>query len=141
MGCAGNYSDLTDKELASAVNAGIVRRDIPVPILRLALFNYLNWTPRWYQLSGATPIGCAGGHLRPGFLSRDCCFASAKILRASTGESAARPSRPGTQRNARQIRSYRGGTIFETRLCFHKHTIDFEVDWYGEGHALLPRQE
>ena len=51
-GLRRNYSDLTDKELASAVNAGIVRRDIPVPILRLALFNYLNWTPRWYQLSG-----------------------------------------------------------------------------------------
>src|SRR5205823_3972076 len=25
---------------------------IPVSILRLALLNYLNWTPRWYQLSG-----------------------------------------------------------------------------------------
>jgi hypothetical protein len=124
----------------AAVNAGIVRRDIPVPILRLALFNYLNWTPAVVSALGPTPIGRAGCHLRPGFFSRDCCFASSKTLRASTGESAARPGRPGTQGNARQIRSYRGGTIFETRLCFHKHTIDFEVDWYGEGHALLPRQ-
>ena len=33
-----------------------MRRDIPVSILRLALFNYLNWTPRWYQLSGRLPL-------------------------------------------------------------------------------------
>jgi DNA-binding GntR family transcriptional regulator/AcrR family transcriptional regulator len=51
-----DYSDLADRELASAVKAGIGRRDIPVPILRLALFNYLNWTPRWYQLSGPLPL-------------------------------------------------------------------------------------
>jgi DNA-binding GntR family transcriptional regulator/AcrR family transcriptional regulator len=48
----GNYSDLLDKELASAVKAGIVRKDIPVSVLRLALLNYLNWTPRWFHLSG-----------------------------------------------------------------------------------------
>ena len=55
-GLRGNYSDLLDKELASAVKAGIVRQDIPVAVLRLALLNYLNWTPRWYQLSGPLPL-------------------------------------------------------------------------------------
>jgi AcrR family transcriptional regulator len=34
----------------------MLRRDIPVSILRLALLNYLNWTPRWYQLSGPLPL-------------------------------------------------------------------------------------
>ncbi len=51
-GLRGNYSDLLDKELAAAVKAGIVRSDIPVSVLRLALLNYLNWTPRWFHLSG-----------------------------------------------------------------------------------------
>lgn len=51
-----NYSDLLNRELESAVKAGILRRDIPVSILRLALFNYLNWTPRWYQISGRLPL-------------------------------------------------------------------------------------
>jgi DNA-binding GntR family transcriptional regulator/AcrR family transcriptional regulator len=51
-GLRRNYSDLLNRELASAVEAGILRRDIPVSILRLAVFNYLNWTPRWYQVSG-----------------------------------------------------------------------------------------
>jgi len=49
------YSELLNRELASAVRAGVLRRDIPVSILRLALLNYLNWTPRWYQLRG--PLG------------------------------------------------------------------------------------
>ncbi len=75
----GNYSDLLDKELASAAKAGIVRRDIPVPVLRLALLNYLNWTPRWYHLSGSLSLDnlaaiydrmffegiAASGHPRP----------------------------------------------------------------------------
>jgi len=52
----GNYSDLLDQELASAVKAGVVRKDIPVPVLRLALLNYLNWTPRWYHLAGPLPL-------------------------------------------------------------------------------------
>jgi AcrR family transcriptional regulator/DNA-binding GntR family transcriptional regulator len=51
-----NYSDLLNRELAFAVKARILRRDIPVSILRLALFNYLNWTPRWYQVSGPLPL-------------------------------------------------------------------------------------
>ncbi|MGA2879113.1 MAG: TetR family transcriptional regulator [Bryobacteraceae bacterium] len=55
-GLRGNYSDLLDNELASAVKAGIVRKDIPVSVFRLALLNYLNWTPRWYHLSGPLPL-------------------------------------------------------------------------------------
>jgi DNA-binding GntR family transcriptional regulator/AcrR family transcriptional regulator len=56
-----SYSDLLNRELASAVKAGILRRDIPVSILRLALFNYLNWTPRWYQLSGRLSVDNLAG--------------------------------------------------------------------------------
>jgi len=56
-----NYSDLLNREIASAVKAGILRRDIPVSVLRLALFNYLNWTPRWYQLSGRLPLDDLAG--------------------------------------------------------------------------------
>lgn len=57
----GNYSDMLDKELALAVKAGIVRKDIPVPVLRLALLNYLNWTPRWFHLSGPLPLETLAG--------------------------------------------------------------------------------
>jgi GntR family transcriptional regulator of vanillate catabolism len=60
-GLRRKYSDLLNRELASAMNAGLLRQDIPVSILRLALFNYLNWTPRWYQPSGRlTPDDLAG---------------------------------------------------------------------------------
>jgi GntR family transcriptional regulator of vanillate catabolism len=56
-----SYSDLLSREFASAVKAGMLRRDIPVSVLRLALFNYLNWTPRWYQPSGPlSPDDLAG---------------------------------------------------------------------------------
>jgi GntR family transcriptional regulator, vanillate catabolism transcriptional regulator len=55
-GLRGNYSELLDKELASAVKAGVVRKDVPVSVLRLALLNYLNWTPRWFHLSGPLPL-------------------------------------------------------------------------------------
>ncbi len=55
-GLRGNYSDLLDQELALAGKAGIVRKDIPVAVLRLALLNYLNWTPRWFHLSGPMPL-------------------------------------------------------------------------------------
>lgn len=60
-----NYSDLLKQEIASAVKAGILRRDISVSMLRLALFNYLNWTPRWYHVSGRLPLaGLAGIYSR-----------------------------------------------------------------------------
>jgi DNA-binding GntR family transcriptional regulator/AcrR family transcriptional regulator len=51
-----NYSDLLKQEIASAVKAGFLRRDLSVSVLRLALFNYLNWTPRWYHVSGRLPL-------------------------------------------------------------------------------------
>jgi GntR family transcriptional regulator of vanillate catabolism len=56
-----SYSDLLNRELASARKAGILRRDIPVSILRLALFNYLNWTPRWFQPSGRLSLDDLAG--------------------------------------------------------------------------------
>jgi AcrR family transcriptional regulator/DNA-binding GntR family transcriptional regulator len=56
-----NYSDVLKQEIASAVKAGILRRDIPVSMLRLALFNYLNWTPRWYHVSGRLPLSDLAG--------------------------------------------------------------------------------
>jgi DNA-binding GntR family transcriptional regulator/AcrR family transcriptional regulator len=57
----GNYSSLLNRELASGVKAGILRKDIPVSILRLALLNFLNWTPRWYQLSGRLTLADLAG--------------------------------------------------------------------------------
>ncbi len=57
----GAYSGLLNRELAAAVKAGILRKDIPVAILRLALLNFLNWTPRWYQLSGRLPLADLAG--------------------------------------------------------------------------------
>jgi TetR/AcrR family transcriptional regulator, cholesterol catabolism regulator len=56
-----NHSDLLKQEIASAVKAGILRRDISVSVLRLALFNYLNWTPRWYHVSGRLPLDDLAG--------------------------------------------------------------------------------
>jgi DNA-binding GntR family transcriptional regulator/AcrR family transcriptional regulator len=46
------YSDLVDREIQAAVQAGLLRGDIPAAALRLALLNYLNWTPRWFRTSG-----------------------------------------------------------------------------------------
>ncbi len=57
----GNYSGLLNRELATAVKAGVLRRDIPVSIFRLALLNFLNWTPRWYQFSGRLPLADLAG--------------------------------------------------------------------------------
>jgi DNA-binding GntR family transcriptional regulator/AcrR family transcriptional regulator len=57
----GNYSGLLNRELAAAVKAGILRRDIPVSILRLALLNFLNWTPRWYQFPGRLRLADLAG--------------------------------------------------------------------------------
>ncbi len=57
----GAYSGLLNRELASAVKAGILRKDVPLSILRLALLNFLNWTPRWYQLSGRLPLADLAG--------------------------------------------------------------------------------
>jgi GntR family transcriptional regulator of vanillate catabolism len=52
----GSYSDLLDNELKAAAARCILRTDIPVPVVRLALLNYLNWTPRWYRVSGPLPV-------------------------------------------------------------------------------------
>jgi len=60
-GLRRNYSHVLDRELASSVKAGVLRTDIPVPILRLALLNYLNWTPRWYQSSGRLSLDDLAG--------------------------------------------------------------------------------
>lgn len=57
----GNYSGLLNRELASAVNAGILRKDIPLSILRLAPLNFLNWTPRWYRPLGPLPLADLAG--------------------------------------------------------------------------------
>jgi DNA-binding GntR family transcriptional regulator/AcrR family transcriptional regulator len=46
------YSDLLSHEIEAAVQAGMLRSDMPPAALRLALLNYLNWTPRWFRTSG-----------------------------------------------------------------------------------------
>jgi DNA-binding GntR family transcriptional regulator/AcrR family transcriptional regulator len=60
-GLRRNHSDLLKQEIASAVKAGILRQDISVSVLRLALLNYLNWTPRWYHVSGRLPLDDLAG--------------------------------------------------------------------------------
>ena len=91
--CAESYSALLDKELVSAVKAGIVRKDIPVSILRPALLNYLNWTPRWFQLSGPLPLDELAGIYDRVFFRRDCCSGPAK-LSASTAKIRGGPEQP-----------------------------------------------
>jgi DNA-binding GntR family transcriptional regulator/AcrR family transcriptional regulator len=46
------YSDLLNHEIEVAAEAGSLRSDVPPAALRLALLNYLNWTPRWFRTSG-----------------------------------------------------------------------------------------
>jgi AcrR family transcriptional regulator len=48
----GRYSDLLTHEIQAAAQAGLLRSDMPPAALRLALLNYLNWTPRWFRTSG-----------------------------------------------------------------------------------------
>jgi DNA-binding GntR family transcriptional regulator/AcrR family transcriptional regulator len=47
------YSRFLDSELSSAQKTGNLRTDISSKHLRLALLNFLNWTPRWFHPSGA----------------------------------------------------------------------------------------
>ena len=54
------YSDLLNHELEAAAQAGLLRRDIPPMALRLALLNYLNWTPRWFRTSGPLALDQLG---------------------------------------------------------------------------------
>lgn len=56
-----NYSEMLDKELEESVEHRILRSDISVPVIRLALLNYLNWTPRWYQISGPLSVEALAG--------------------------------------------------------------------------------
>ncbi len=49
------YSHLLDLELNSAQSRGLIRTDLPCRLMRLALLNVLNWTPRWFRPSGALP--------------------------------------------------------------------------------------
>lgn len=46
------YSQLLDSEVNSAQEAGSLRSDIPAKYVRLALLNFLNWTPRWFHADG-----------------------------------------------------------------------------------------
>ncbi|HEY3827261.1 MAG TPA: TetR family transcriptional regulator [Bryobacteraceae bacterium] len=55
------YSDLLNQEIEAAARAGLLRRDIPPLALRLALLNYLNWTPRWFRTSGPLGLEQLGG--------------------------------------------------------------------------------
>ena len=50
------YSRILDAELNAARHTGILRTDIAPKHTRLALLNTLNWTPRWFHLSG--PLSC-----------------------------------------------------------------------------------
>ena len=107
-GLRGNYSELLDKELASAVKAGVVRKDIPVSVLRLALLNYLNWTPRWFHLSGPLPLDELAGIYDRVFFEGIASRGQPRPSVPRPADSAAHTNRAGAQRNSRQIRSHRG---------------------------------
>lgn len=50
------YSRLLDCELSAAQKSKTLRSDIPPKYIRLALLNFLNWTPRWFHVSGALSV-------------------------------------------------------------------------------------
>ena len=44
-----HYARLWDELLQSAVDAGVVRRDTDLGVIRLFLIGALNWTVEWYN--------------------------------------------------------------------------------------------
>ena len=47
-----SYSEILRGEIEAAQRSRMLRGDIPEKYLRSALFNYLNWTPRWFHKTG-----------------------------------------------------------------------------------------
>lgn len=47
------YSRVLESALGSALSEGALRTDISTKLIRLALLNILNWTPRWFHPAGA----------------------------------------------------------------------------------------
>jgi len=47
------YSRILDSALGSALAEGALRTDVSTKLIRLALLNVLNWTPRWFHPAGA----------------------------------------------------------------------------------------
>ena len=105
----GNYSDLLDKELAAAVKAGIVRKDIPglstsarsfeLSELDPTLVSALRPDCRWTSLPESTTACFSRGIAAPG-QPRPSVPQPPNPRRTRTG--------PAVQRNPRQVRSYRG---------------------------------
>jgi AcrR family transcriptional regulator len=63
-----DYSNLLDGEIEKASSLGMLRADIPVALLRLALLNYLNWTPRWFRSGGLLSLDELAGIYEKVFL-------------------------------------------------------------------------
>jgi len=51
------YSRVLESALGSALSEGALRTDISTKLIRLALLNILNWTPRWFHPAGALSSG------------------------------------------------------------------------------------
>lgn len=52
-----DYSRILESVLKSARARGALRMDISLKLIRLALLNILNWTPRWFRPAGVLPPG------------------------------------------------------------------------------------
>lgn len=94
------YSRLLDLELNSAQSRGFLRTDIPCRLMRLALLNVLNWTPRWFRPSGALSS--------TDLSSIYCSVFWDGVIDAGIREVAAIPSLPDTSRRQRTRELHRG---------------------------------
>jgi DNA-binding GntR family transcriptional regulator/AcrR family transcriptional regulator len=88
-----DYSNLLDAEIEKAANLEIVRNDIPVALLRLALLNYLNWTPRWFRSGGALSLDDLAGIYETVFLGGIAAPGQSRLPVADI--SSQRRTRPG----------------------------------------------
>lgn len=52
-----DYSRILESVLKSARARGALRTDISIKVIRLALLNILNWTPRWFRPAGVLSSG------------------------------------------------------------------------------------
>ena len=134
-----NYSVLLDSELETAVRGRVLRSDIPSSVIRLALLNYLNWTPRWYQVSGALPLselaGIYGNVFFEGIAAPGQSRPSAPEL-SSLSRSRSRPAHSGTLgkfvRTAAELFSKHGYASSTTRslsalIGMEKATLYYHV--------------
>jgi len=62
------YEDLVARVILEAQEAQVIRRDVPVRYLKLALLNLLNWSIFWYKPGGSLTPSAIGEMLASMFL-------------------------------------------------------------------------